>query len=356
MPSNMLDIQALRTRCQTEPDLNAYQPLVTSAVEVCLSAIPNSRKRASSLVAHAMKKTAALIENGVKLPITPELQKNIDNFERALDDIRRYIESIPEQRSSKSSKFRFSALKFDGESWRLKGSLNAAYKALIERPKEPKSVAPSGPSLNECILEIASIGTRVAGAVCDIPAPGLALGKPAVMMVALICETAKTVKSNRAAAEALARHAQNVTNSIMVRVDTWTQGESFKELRCALEQVQDFLELLQHRRRVASWIFALKDKDRFAELNSALDRAVQVFSASENLGAAKIVRGNTQQLITLAVTVNRVKDDLQRTMSLASEGAQSDHGPTKQLSIIIPSAIHLTFSTLLSRYGREAYV
>ncbi|KAJ7640690.1 hypothetical protein DFH06DRAFT_1334408 [Mycena polygramma] len=307
MSANMLQkslttAEALRTRCQTEPDLNAYQPLVTSAVEVCVSAAPECRKKLSSLAAHAVKKTAALMEDGVNFPMTPERQQGLESFERALDSIRRYIKLIPEQGSSKSSKYRFSAIKFDGKSSRLKGSLNAAYKA-IERPKKSTSARCSGASRTEYIIEIATIGTQAARAVCDVPVPGLAFGKPAVAMVALICQTAKTVNGNRTAAEALARHAQNVTESIVARADTAMHGESLAELCRALQQVQDFLTILQNRRRVTSWVFAVKDKDRFIGLDSALDRALQVFAASESIGATKIVRGNSQQLITIGATV-----------------------------------------------------
>jgi hypothetical protein len=44
-----------------------------------------------------------------------------------------------------------------------------------------------------------------------------------------------------------------------------------------LEEIQAFLERLKSRRRATAWLMAVKDKDRFAELNSALDRALVVF-------------------------------------------------------------------------------
>ncbi|KAJ7640696.1 hypothetical protein DFH06DRAFT_1429458 [Mycena polygramma] len=457
MPSKPLEeplatAEALRTRCQTEPDMNVYQPIATSAVEVCVAATPGSRSKTSWLAVQAVKKTSALIEQGANLPMTPERQLGLERFERALDNVRRHIESIPERGSGKSSKFRFSALKFDRESWHLKGDLKATY----------------------------NISTRVADAICEIPFPGLALGKPAVAMVALICETAKTVikflgaiacawqtelgldpiylhmgpqpprlrsihcarrstgqkyplhysappadnlarprpsfarlelARGRITGEvnspppnslgmkadgikkttttyssrlltlslALARASlgsssrgeerpgnsnpveshclfirdynslirlnlnwklksggylistefwcktlikitiglRNVTESIVARADTAMHGESLAELCRALQQVQDFLTTLQNRRRVASWIFAIKDKERFAELNCALDRALQVFSASENIGATEIAHGNTQVLTTLVATVHRVEDDVKRTMSLS---------------------------------------
>ncbi|KAJ6460816.1 hypothetical protein C8R47DRAFT_1160260 [Mycena vitilis] len=178
MPSSMLKksltaAETLRTRCQTVPDLNAYQPLVTSAVELCVSGAPSSRKRVSSLAVYSVKKTTALVQKGINFPLTPERQQGLETFERALDSIRRYIESMPRQGSSKSLKFSFSAVTFDRESWRLKGSLNAAYKNLTELPKKSKlalhSPCTSGVSRTECLIEIATVGTRIAGATRSRP-------------------------------------------------------------------------------------------------------------------------------------------------------------------------------------------
>ncbi|KAJ6460819.1 hypothetical protein C8R47DRAFT_117528 [Mycena vitilis] len=321
MPSKPLEeslaiAEALRTRCQTEPDMNAYQPIATSAVEICVAATPGSRSKTSWLAVHAVKNTSALIEQGANLPMTPERQLGLQRFERALDNVRRHMESIPERPSSKSSRFRFSALRFDRESWYLKGDLKATYKSLIECSKKRKSVAPSDPTPNECIIEIASISTRVADAICEIPLPGLALGKPVVAIVALICETAKTVKSNRTSARALARHAHHVTDSIVARAGPALQGDSLTELSCTLQQVQDLLTVLQTRTRATSWIFAAKDKERFTELNNALDRSLQVFSASGSIFATEISHGNAQALTTLVATVHRVENNVKRTMSL----------------------------------------
>ncbi|KAJ7637554.1 hypothetical protein DFH06DRAFT_645741 [Mycena polygramma] len=142
-------------------------------------------------------------------------------------------------------------------------------------------------------MEIATFGTRAAGAICDIPAPGLAVGKPAVAMIALICETAKTVSSNRTSARTLARHAQNVTDSIVNHGDTARRRESLTELCRALQQVQDFLSLLQSRRRVTSSIFAVKDKERFAELTNALDRAFRLAKLSVQPKLCAITRSSS---------------------------------------------------------------
>jgi hypothetical protein len=52
-----------------------------------------------------------------------------------------------------------------------------------------KSPAPSAVARNESILELVSLSTRVAGAICDVPV--LNFLKPVVGIAALICDTAK---------------------------------------------------------------------------------------------------------------------------------------------------------------------
>jgi len=175
----------------------------------------------------------------------------------------------------------------------------------------------SSASRTECILEIAILGTRAADAICEIPV--LNMLKPAVGMVALICDTAKTVRSNRKAALELASHAQDVTNLIVDRA-TALYGDpkdgpvqSLAPLCRTLKDVHAFLKILQSRRwRVVPWLLATKDQDRFAELNSALDKALSLFSCSESIGTAEILRDNTQ---TLVATVHCV-EDVQRSMTL----------------------------------------
>ncbi|KAJ7676064.1 hypothetical protein DFH06DRAFT_1435840 [Mycena polygramma] len=308
MPSELLrkslvTAEALRTRCQTEPDMNAYQPLVTSAVEVCVAAIP-----AESFFACSARREANRILNFSES--MPDRQQGLERFESTLDRIRRHIEKI--QEGTTATKTVLDSVKLVRESWHLKRALDGVYDALIKCPE--KHAVHSGVSRTECIIEIATFGARAVGVICDIPAPGFAVGKPAVTMIALICETAKTVSTNRTSARALARHAQNVTDSVVNNTDTARRGESLTELCRALQHVQDFLSLLNRRRRVTSWIFAVKDKERFAELTSALDRALQT---SETISTTEIVRDNTQQLITLAATVNRVEDDLKRNMMVS---------------------------------------
>ncbi|KAJ6466877.1 hypothetical protein C8R45DRAFT_1106303 [Mycena sanguinolenta] len=172
---------------------------------------------------------------------------------------------------------------------------------------------------------------------------GFALLKPITMMAALICETAKvvhvifsftlifdtgkqTVNGNRADAFALARHAQDVTNSVVERAKkSLNDPDSVVPLRLTLEEIQAFLKLLRSRKRLKSWIFAAKDKDRFTELNDALDRALAVFVGSQSIEIASTARENTRELATLQATVHRVEDDVQRTMMLIYQCSTAKH-------------------------------
>jgi CMP-2-keto-3-deoxyoctulosonic acid synthetase len=88
-----------RTFCQTVPSMNAYQPLATSALEVCVSATQvcllyfsratiatdrrqHTGKNTSLLAVHAVKRTAALIEAGVDIPMSPERRESLERFQR----------------------------------------------------------------------------------------------------------------------------------------------------------------------------------------------------------------------------------------------------------------------------------
>jgi hypothetical protein len=42
----------------------------------------NTRKKASSLAVHAVKKTATLIKNGADVPRSPEFLQGLERFER----------------------------------------------------------------------------------------------------------------------------------------------------------------------------------------------------------------------------------------------------------------------------------
>jgi hypothetical protein len=124
-------------------------------------------------------------------------------FSSTLDIIRRHVESIPEQ-GTKPRKLSFSALTFFRECARLEAELDRNYKTVVrglnfgsthihldllqlEMSKKPATL--SSASRNECILEVATLGVRAAGAICDIP--GVNFLKPVFGMVAVICDTAK---------------------------------------------------------------------------------------------------------------------------------------------------------------------
>ncbi|KAJ7822425.1 hypothetical protein B0H13DRAFT_1920179 [Mycena leptocephala] len=342
--------EKLRAWCQNTPSMSVYQPLVTSAVELCLAAAPrlglisdkDSRKKASSLAMHAVKRTATLIKNGADVPRLPEFLQGLERFESTLDMIRRHFESIPE-RGTKPRNLSFSALIFLCESTRLEAELDRNYKTVLEILKKPTT--PSFASRNECMLEVATLGVRAAGAICDIP--GCNLLKPVLGMVAVICDTAKayilffpTIHGNRKAALMLAHHAKNVTILIVDRA-TVLYGEagpqnvhSLAPLCRALEQVQAFLESLRNRRWGSiSWVLAGNDKDRFTELNSALDRALAVFSSSEMIDTrAEVLRHNAETSTTVLTTAHQV-NNVERSMTLVRRDlaaltvtVQSEHG------------------------------
>jgi hypothetical protein len=124
-------------------------------------------------------------------------------YSSTLDMIRRHVESIPEQ-GTKPRRLSFSALAFLRESARLQAELDRSYKTVVcslnfgstnihldllqlEISKKPTML--SSASRNECILEVATLGVRAAGAICDLP--GVNFLKPAFGMVAVICDTAK---------------------------------------------------------------------------------------------------------------------------------------------------------------------
>ncbi|KAJ7916183.1 hypothetical protein B0H13DRAFT_2658448 [Mycena leptocephala] len=301
--------EGLRAWCQNTPSMNMYQPLVTSAVESCLASTPNTRKKTLSLAVHAVKRTATLKKHGADALRSPEFLLGLERFESALDMIRRHVESIPEQ-GTKPRKLSFSALAFLRESACLQAELDRNYRSLLELSKNPTTL--SSASRNECILEIATFGVRAAGAICDIP--GINFLKPVFGM---------TVHGNRKAALALADHAKTVTHSIVDRtVVLYGEAEpenvhSLAPLCRALEQVQAFLETLQNRRwRGKSWVLAMKDQDRFTELNSALDKALAVFTSSEIIDTkAEVLCHNTETFTTVVATAHRV-NDVERSMTL----------------------------------------
>ncbi|KAJ7891783.1 hypothetical protein B0H13DRAFT_2039004 [Mycena leptocephala] len=168
MPSMALDealaaAEERRTFCQTVPSMNAYQPLATSALEVCVSATQHTGKNTSLLAVHAVKRTAALIEAGVDIPMSPERRESLERFERI---------------HTQSGIRIFSSLTFRRKSAHLKAELDGVYKSLLHNRKNARCSTTQHDSI-----------------ACDVPV--LNVLKPVVGMAALICETVKVVNSAR---------------------------------------------------------------------------------------------------------------------------------------------------------------
>ncbi|KAJ7779021.1 hypothetical protein B0H16DRAFT_802642 [Mycena metata] len=235
----MTRANTLQTLCNTIPEKASYLCLADRLVEMCTLGTPESRKATAELVMFAVKKTESLVENGVDAQLPPKILAELDKFESILVAIRTHIESIPEQSTKASSrKLRLSALAFRLKSEHLQRKLGRTHKALMKISAKPQSSA----ARNERILETVNFTTRVAAVIVEIPV--LNLAKPVVGMMALICDTAKVVKSNREAAIELAEHAQNVTNSIVARATAGDEN-SLEVLRGALDRIQEFLEPLR---------------------------------------------------------------------------------------------------------------
>ncbi|KAJ6524414.1 hypothetical protein DFH09DRAFT_186554 [Mycena vulgaris] len=256
----------------------------------------------------------------VHVPLSPDISRFLDAFEQKVDAIRRHIEQ-PVQ-SSKAVKL-LRGIRFKGQSRRLKAELEDCLQALLALGSTHS--ASTGPSHSECVLEVISLGTRAAGAVCE--APGLSYLKPVVGIAALICETAKTVKSNREAAVELADRARTVTQCIVDRASAMSiknDGAALEALELTLNEIQSYLILLaKPRRRLRPWIFANQQKERFAQLNGALDKALAMFSATKILSTAEDVlatavdvRATMVDVGVLVSTVERLDRDVKGTLTI----------------------------------------
>ncbi|KAJ7256314.1 hypothetical protein C8J57DRAFT_1650756 [Mycena rebaudengoi] len=206
---------------------------------------------------------------------------------------------------------------------RLKNELKNRLKTILHGGQ----LAP--PTLRENTVEILSVSLRASAAICE--APPLNFLKPIVGLAALICETAKTAKSNRDAAEELAKHAINVTNCVVERA--WKNGtvsETYEDalniLKGILEDVHSYLIFLNKRRRAMSWMLATQEKDRVAQLNAGLDRVLSLFmttcvlSSNECLRSSnELVRSNTIQLDLLASTVKQLDGEMSQNVATHGE-------------------------------------
>ncbi|KAJ7461851.1 hypothetical protein B0H11DRAFT_2056331 [Mycena galericulata] len=327
MPLSVVRLKAsaedLRTMCATTPGMNAYQPIATSGVEICVAAENLVRNDGAKLAGFVVDQTGFLINRMARVLLSPEICQALAIYEEKLDAIRRYIENISGQPRTKK---RFiTALKFKREISRFKADVKSHLRLMLAIC-DYKPPALKGAPRSEYIIELVSMSTRAVGAICDVPI--LNVMKPVVGVTALICDTAKCVQSNREAARDLAMRASAVTRSVVdrVAVDGAYDPEALEALKLALEEIQSYLTgLKKPRRRVTSWVLANQEKDRFARQSGALDRAVMLFSATQVLGTAEEVRANAHTAVALVATVGRL--DANMTMVQTDLGKLSIETP-----------------------------
>ncbi|KAJ7485573.1 hypothetical protein FB451DRAFT_1554457 [Mycena latifolia] len=366
MPSksqSMANAEDLRKFCATTPGMNVYQPITASAVEVCTAADSIKTRKTDKLAAFIVDRTAVLINGMVNVPSSPELLQSLEGFKQKLDAIRRHIEQMPVQ-SGKKAKLLL-GYKFKRETNRLKAELESH---LCELLAMRNTCSPSSrASRSDSILELVSLSTRAAGAICE--APVLNFLKPVVGITALICDTAKCVESNHDAAADLAKRASAVTKCIVDRASAMDSPsaadnkDALEALKLALEDIQAYLAFLgKPRRRLAPWVFANQEKDRFVQLDSALDKALAMFSATE------ILR-NSAQIGVLVSTMQLLHSDMHRTLAIirthpakvsdaalapeSHEGqpAQAENRITPFLPYLVSSTAHFFFFSSRARSG-----
>ncbi|KAF7374561.1 hypothetical protein MSAN_00340700 [Mycena sanguinolenta] len=283
--------EALCPQCAATPNLSPFQPIAVSAVEVCRAAAANlvgsHTARIHNLTAYTLSETERAI-NGIEmvpLPLSEDTVRILKRIEGKLDEIRRAIEQLP-IRSKKGNIAKGYA--FNRETSRLEKELKALVDAFLKITY--KSQAAEGISS----VELANFSIQAASAICE--APVLNFLKPVVGIAGMIAETAQTVKSNRAAAIALAAHSSMVTKSIAEHAATLGQDgcndEAFMALKSLLLDIHLHLTDLQkpRRRHVRSWITANKERDRIVELNRGLDKALTLFTSTNVLSTHADVR------------------------------------------------------------------
>ncbi|KAF7336841.1 hypothetical protein MVEN_02120200 [Mycena venus] len=298
MPHNLHELaeraEDLRTWCSLTPGMSTFQPITASALDVCRAAADLGENReAERLVDYVVSETEKLINRMAPLPLSPNVRQIVELFKTKLQEIQQIIEQMP-RRSKNKAKLIMGHV-FNTKARRLKAELKGLSHAFLE--DAGISFKNTDLSHGECILELATLGVRTASAICD--APGLNFLKPAVGLAGILCETAKSAKSNREAARDLAKHSSAVTKSIVdcaSKIDVFfmNNGEAPMALKSALAGVQAYLTVLQKpRRRMTSWMLANQEKERIAELTRALDKALALFTATNTVNIyAEIIRAN----------------------------------------------------------------
>ncbi|KAJ7274716.1 hypothetical protein C8J57DRAFT_1591930 [Mycena rebaudengoi] len=292
------------TICHTSPRMSVYQPIAVSALEICVAVGSRTDTKLMKLALYAIDETALLLNRSPVGPVPPEF---LALLEAILDDIRRHIENAQISTNKRGNLFSRHM-----SSSHLKNQLKNQLKTMLHGGQLAL------PTLRENTVEILS---------------------PIVGLAALICETAKAVKSNRDAAEELAKRVISVTNCVVERASKTeifldTSEDALNGLKGILEDVHSYLIFLNKRRRAMSWMLATQEKDRVAQLNAGLDRALSLFmttcvlSSNECLRSSnKLVRSNTIQLDLLASTVKQLDGEMSQNFATLTNAVADSSAP-----------------------------
>ncbi|KAJ7249994.1 hypothetical protein C8J57DRAFT_1668488 [Mycena rebaudengoi] len=285
------------TICQTNSLMSVYEPIAISALKICGAAGSSTDKKLLKLALYAVDETALLLNRS---PVPQEFLALLEAYERILDSIRRHIENAQISTNKRGNLF-----SRNRTSSRLKNGLKSQLKTmcLTEGPSSPAI-----PTRADNAVEILSASLRASTIICE--APPLNFLKPIIGIAALICETVKTVKSNREAAEELAKHAINVTNCVVQRASKHeifsdTNEDALNILKGALEDVHSYLMFLNKP----------QEKDGVVQLNAGLDRALSLFTTTCVLSSNECVRSNTIQLDVLASTVKQLDGEMSQNFA-----------------------------------------
>ncbi|KAJ7364478.1 hypothetical protein DFH08DRAFT_950054 [Mycena albidolilacea] len=302
---SMSTAEDLSTWCSTTPGMNTFQSIAAAVVEVCRAANLVGTKNAQIIAAIVVDETKKVINRMAFLPPSPDNVQKLAPFQKQLEEIRRCIEEMPTRSKSKVLMSHI----FDLETHRLKSELKRISKVLLD------SIVRI--SEGECIMEVLSLSIDAVGAVCD--APVLNALKPILSIVAMICDRAKSMKSNHEAVLELAKHSRLVAKSIINHAatqDISTAGhvEALAALESALEDIRVYLTALQKPRHcLMSWIMVNYEKDRTVQLNRALDEALALFTSATAV--------STHAEVTMLVHLHResIRDVTQMLTSMHAD-------------------------------------
>ncbi|KAK7006134.1 hypothetical protein R3P38DRAFT_1701188 [Favolaschia claudopus] len=271
--------------CSTIPDISQIQQLSEATLEVCKAASSlGGNSQVEKLAAFVVENTEKLASQTLRQALSPEIAEDLKLYVEKLDDIRRTFKQMALQRKSPVKWVIFLSTilaRKNAELQRSKAEMKKILhrvNATIQKPSAAKHL-----SRSDCALEIVSLGTKTLSAISE--APGLNLLKPALGAVSTICDQAKLVRRNKEAALELARHSSAVIQSLVDHTDAFdvsgpTNTHDFEEVGAVLQDIQTYLTTLSKpRRRLLIWIMADQEKDRISRLESALDKALALFTS-----------------------------------------------------------------------------